>query len=198
MRALLCVEISARSVLMIVSANLIVGTGQGFGFEQPMEGQTNDWLTPPALLNRLGRFDLDPCACPGMPWRTADTMYFLPENDGLLDPWFGRVWCNPPYGPHVGKWARKMAEHGNGILLIFSRVETKAWQEVWKGGDAFLFPFGRINFLRPNGERAKSGTAPSALVAYGEQNVEALRNCDVEGAFFGRAEMLGGIKGSKL
>jgi hypothetical protein len=49
----LCVEISAREVLIIIlSGNLIVGTGQGFGFEQPMEGQTNDWLTPPVRLPR--------------------------------------------------------------------------------------------------------------------------------------------------
>jgi hypothetical protein len=125
-------------------------------------------------------------------------MYFLPDHDGLLEPWSGRVWCNPPYGPQVGEWARKMAAHGNGIMLIFTRTETEAWQEVWAGGDAFLFVHGRINFLRPNGERAKSGTAPSALIAYGEANIETLKNCDIEGAFFERAEMLGGTKGSKL
>jgi hypothetical protein len=32
----------------------------GFGFEKPLEGNTNDWLTPLELLKRLGTFDLDP------------------------------------------------------------------------------------------------------------------------------------------
>jgi len=56
----------------------------GFGYEKPNVGETNDWLTPPALLKRLGTFDLDPCGCVGMPWRTATTTYFLPEHDGLV------------------------------------------------------------------------------------------------------------------
>jgi hypothetical protein len=90
----------------------------GFGFEKPNTGETNDWLTPPELLQRLGTFDLDPCGCPGMPWRTATTTYSLPEHDGLSEPWCGRVFCNSPYGPNVRDWARRMAAHGNGILLI--------------------------------------------------------------------------------
>jgi hypothetical protein len=70
----------------------------GFGFEKPNTGKANDWLTPLGLLQRLGTFDLDPCGCSGMPWRTATTTYFLPEHDGLTKPWDGRVWCNLPYG----------------------------------------------------------------------------------------------------
>src|SRR6266700_2324155 len=101
----------------------------GFGFEKPFEGNTNDWLTPPTLLTMLGTFDLDPCGCAGMPWRTATTTYFLPEHDGLTELWRGRVWCNPPYGPNVGDWARRMVEHANGVMLIFARFDTRAWQE---------------------------------------------------------------------
>ena len=130
----------------------------GFGFEKPNEGNTNNWLTPPALLQRLGRFDLDPCGCAGMPWSTATTTYFLPEHDGLRDPWFGRVFCNPPYGPNVGAWGRRMADHANGIMLIFARTETKAWQrDVFPLADATLFLDGRVRFRLPSGERGKSG-----------------------------------------
>jgi hypothetical protein len=171
----------------------------GFGFEQPNTGQTNDWLTPPALLQRLGTFDLDPCGCPAMPWRTAMTTYFLPDHDGLMDPWFGRVFCNPPYGPNVGDWARRMAEHGNGIMLIFARTETATWQkDILPFADATLLPEGRIHFYLPSGERGKSGTAPSALLAYGQNNVEALRNAGIAGAFFPKAQMLGGEKASRF
>lgn len=173
----------------------------GFGHEKSGEGATNDWLTPPKLIEMLGPFDLDPCASAkqanGEIWSTAKTMYTPPQN-GLLLPWEGRVWCNPPYGPHVGAWAKRMAEHGNGIFLIFSRTETTQWVTVWQGADAILFPYGRISFYLPTGIRAKSGTAPSALIAFGEENVRRLRSCGLAGALVLRAEMLSGKKVSKL
>lgn len=104
------------------------------------------------------------------------------ETCGIETEWSGRVFCNPPYGPHVGKWAEKMAEHCNGILLIFARVETKAWRIIWENADAILFPFKRITFQKPDGSAAKSGTAPSAFCAYGLGNVEALRHSGIQGA----------------
>jgi len=171
----------------------------GFGFEKPNKGKTDDWLTPFALLQRLGTFDLDPCGCPGMPWPTASATYFLPEHDGLTEPWHGRVWCNPPYGSNVGDWARRMAEHQNGIMLIFARTDTATWQrDVFPFADATLLLDGRVHFYRVSGERGKSGTAPSALLAYGQTNVDALRNAGMAGAFFGKAEILRGIKASQF
>lgn len=170
----------------------------GFGFEKPVEGNTNDWLTPPTLLERLGTFDLDPCGCAGMPWRTATTTYFLPEHD-VVEPWYGRVFCNPPYGPNVGDWARRMSEHGNGVMLIFARTETATWQkDIFPLADATLFLDGRVHFYLPSGERGKSGTAPSALLAYGDANVQALRKAGLAGAFFPKAEILPGMKSSQL
>lgn len=155
-------------------------TRGGFGYESPNEGETNDWWTPPEIVEALGKFDLDPCAGKGQT-PLASRIYTLPQN-GLELPWEGRVFCNPPYGPHVGDWAEKMAEHCNGILLIFARVETRAWRKIWEGADAILFPFKRIKFLKPDGSGAKCGTAPSAFCAYGLNNVEYLRHSGIEGA----------------
>jgi hypothetical protein len=171
----------------------------GFGFERPVEGNTNDWLTPPELLRRLGIFDLDPCGCSGMPWPTATRTYFLPEHDGLTEPWCGRVFLNPPYGGQIGAWAKRMAAHGNGIMLIFLRSDTAAWQQnILPFADAILLLEGRIHFYRPSGERGRSGTAPSALLAYGQNNVEALRDAGFAGALYPKAEMLGGAKASQF
>jgi hypothetical protein len=181
---------------LLLDGNISPNVG-GFGFERPNEGNTNDWLTPRPLLQRLGHFDLDPCGCAGMPWRTATTTYFLPEHNGLVEPWHGRVFCNPPYGPNVGDWARRMAAHGNGIMLIFLRTDTATWQQdILPFVDATLLLDGRVHFYRPSGERGKSGTAPSALLAYGQNNVEALRNAAIAGALYLKAEMLTGVKAS--
>ena len=142
----------------------------GFGFERPNTGNTNEWLTPQVLVQRLGPFDLDPCGCAQMRWSLATTTYVLPQHDGLSEPWFGRVWCKPPYGPNVDDWARRMAQHGNGIMLVFLRTDTATWQQdILPFADATLLPEGRLHFYLPSGERGKSGTAPSALLARTEQ-----------------------------
>jgi hypothetical protein len=129
----------------------------GFGFEKSGKGNTIDWLTPLGIPERLGAFDLDPCGCLGMPWRIATTTYFLPDHDGLTEPWFGRVWCNPPYGRGVEEpWLKRMEQHGNGILLIFGRTETQAWQKsVFPHADALLFVEGRVRFRLPTCQMEK-------------------------------------------
>jgi hypothetical protein len=154
------------------------GTGMAH-IETPHEGATNDWWTPPELVAALGEFDLDPCAGVGQIALAKATI--SPPEDGLKCEWGGRVWCNPPYGPHVGAWAKRMAEHMNGILLIFARTETRAWQQIWNTATGILLPSRRITFHRPDGIKAKSGTAPSAFVAYGHNNVEALFTSGIKG-----------------
>src|SRR6185503_8425133 len=100
--------------------------------ERPNEGATNEWLTPPEIVKALGPFDLDPCAPVVRPWDTAAKHYTTAE-DGLSQPWEGRVWLNPPYGPHAAKFLAKLAKHGNGIALTFARTETLAFVKwVWK------------------------------------------------------------------
>lgn len=97
------------------------------------------WLTPPAILAALGPFDLDPCAAPEpRPWPTADRHISLPEN-GLLTPWSGRVWLNPPYSREARQWIARLAEHGTGTALVFARTEA-AWfvRHVWAHASALL------------------------------------------------------------
>lgn len=145
----------------------------------------DEWLTPPGLISVLGPFDLDPCS-PGerRPWDTAANHYALPD-DGLSLPWYGRVWLNPPYGRDTGKWLARLAEHGNGIALIFARTETETFFEnVWNKADALLFFRGRIAFHHVNGQKADMNAgAPSVLVAYGTENVAKLESVRHLGQF---------------
>jgi len=137
--------------------------------------KNDEWLTPPGIVAALGAFDLDPCAPEVRPWDTANQHYTVADN-GLQQPWAGRVWCNPPFGREAVKWLRKMATHGNGVALIPARTETAMFYEcVWGAADAVLFIKGRPHFHYVDGTRAPFNSgAPICLVAYGLSNVAAL------------------------
>lgn len=157
------------------------------GHERPYRGNTNDWLTPKYVLDALGKFDLDPCASLEQPWRTAKRQFTILE-DGLKQDWFGRVWLNPPYGEQTARWLAKMARHGNGIVLIFARTETKMFfDHIWENADGIFFLKGRISFYLPGDTPDGEAGAPSALVSYDRRgsrfNQNVLKNCALKGKF---------------
>jgi hypothetical protein len=160
-------------------------TGIG-GHHNPVS-LTDVWLTPPGILEKLGAFDLDPCACSEpRPWPTAREHYTR-EDDGLLYPWDGRVWLNPPYGAPsvITPWLARLAAHANGIALIFARTETAMfYRYVWQAADGLLFFRGRLFFHRPDGSIAAGNAgAPSCLVAYGRENAACLAGLPELGHF---------------
>lgn len=157
---------------------------KGIGSHQSAKMLKDEWLTPPEIINALGDFDLDPCSPINRPWNTAKK-HFNINDDGLNQNWEGRVWCNPPYGLEASKWLSKLAEHNNGIALIFARTETKMFFDyVWSNADALLFIEGRLYFHHVDGSKAKANAgAPSVLIAYGIENAKTLKNCNIKGKF---------------
>lgn len=156
------------------------------GHQKPHRGGTDDWLTPPHVIEAVGPFDLDPCCPPNMPWATAREMLSPPEWDGLRADWSGRrVWLNPPYGPETGKWLEKLAAHGDGIALVFARTETEMFHRWgWWSANAMFFFRGRLHFHRPDGSRAAANAGgPSVLIAYGEECTSRLERCPLPGQF---------------
>lgn len=141
----------------------------------------DEWLTPPHIVESLGEFDLDPCAPIRRPWHTANKHYTI-RDDGLQQVWRGRVWCNPPYGRETFKWLEKLHGHGDGIALIFARTETIGFhKEIWDKADAVFFFKGRLAFYYIDGTKGDAANAPSCLVAYGSNNVEAIKASGLSG-----------------
>lgn len=151
-------------------------------YEQRRVNAKDEWLTPPELIKSLGKFDLDPCAPINRPWNTA-AMHYTKSDDGLAQEWVGRVWCNPLYGAQAAQWLHKCMLHGNAIALVFARTETQMFHDyVFNKADAILFIKGRLQFYHVNGfKKPQNSPSPSALIAYGQNNVEALRNCKMKG-----------------
>lgn len=153
-------------------------------FERAKTGTTDEWYTPQEIIDALGKFDLDPCA-PVVPlWPTATIMYNKNDN-GLSKEWAGRVWLNPPYSrPLIEKFVSRLAEHGNGIALLFNRCDSKMFQDViFEKATAMKFLRNRIRFFRPDGTRGDSPGCGSILIAFGEGNAEILKKSPLPGKY---------------
>lgn len=89
-----------------------------------------------AVLKCLGEIDLDPCCnnhiSPNVPAR----QYFTAKQDGLAQPWSGRVFVNPPYTSTVSLWVEKLCtefESGNvteAIALVGSQTDTQWFRRL--------------------------------------------------------------------
>jgi hypothetical protein len=165
----------------------------GFLHDTWLTRQEDEWLTPPEIIRALGPFDLDPCAPVHRPWDTAKHHYTI-EDNGLMQPWFGRVFVNPPYGRQTPLWLERLKKHGNGIGLVFARTETRMFFEwVWPYADALLFLSGRIRFFHTDGTAGGHAGAPSCLLAFGKRNVVSLRGSHLGGVLVTGRSVLPGV-----
>lgn len=150
-------------------------------FERDIQNTKDEWLTPPHIIKALGSFDLDPCSPIKRPWATALNHYTEADN-GLTKEWFGRVWCNPPYSD-ISPWLKKCVHHGNAIALTFARTETaNFFRYVWEKADSIFFFAGRLQFYHVTGiGSGRNAGAPSVLIAYGENNSDAIAESNLAG-----------------
>ena len=150
------------------------------------EETSDTWITPKVLIERIGPFDLDPCAAVNQPWPCAATSFNELDN-GLLQQWRGFVFCNPPYGRKCVAWLERMALHNDGVALIFARTDTKMFfKYVWPIASSILFIKGRVTFHYEDGSAPRRGNnsgGPSALVGYGGRAAERLERVKDLGKF---------------
>ena len=176
----------------------------GIGGHHSHKAGTVEWLTPPDLIAELVRvygrpYGIDPCAAIAQPWQTALRMLTRVDN-GLNQNWGDdSAYVNPPYTHGViERWLNRLADHGNGMGLIFARTETDAFfEQIWNRATALLFMRGRINFHFGEryldektgkqyeiGDRAPGNAGgPTVLCAYGMEQADVLAACRIEGRF---------------
>jgi hypothetical protein len=133
----------------------------------------NDWYTPPWLFDQIGlRFDLDVCAPLDPQHRTCPAnRYYTETDDGLTQPWDGLVWCNPPYSTPE-PWTDRMADHGNGILLVHM-PNNAAWMVRAQHAATSVRLIQSMHFVRPTGELQRPGYS-LMLATYGDHLRHAL------------------------
>jgi len=129
---------------------------------------TDEWATPKPLFDELDRifggFTLDPCATPA---NAKCSRFFTREDDGLAQPWGGKVFMNPPYGRQIGKWVKKAYDESlSGALVVCllpARVDTRWWHEYARKGHVYFLQ-GRLKF----GAARNCAPFPSAIVTFGK------------------------------
>lgn len=141
-----------------------------------------EWYTPPEVfaegleLADVEAFDLDPCTSERSPiWPLVRDHYVLTDN-GLRRPWFGRIYCNPPYGRTIGLWiAKAIAEVQDGratvvCMLVPAKTDTAWWHAAIDAGFVATYRRCRIRFLEPQPDgtlaRGGAGTFASAWLVF--------------------------------
>jgi site-specific DNA-methyltransferase (adenine-specific) len=124
---------------------------------------SDDWATPQEVVDRYGKFDLDPCAdaC-----NAKAPTFFTKQDDGLTKPWFGRVWMNPPYGRGIKDWISKAANSECEVVaLLPARTDTRWFHDHIYGKADVEFLKGRIKF----GGHKNAAPFPSMVVIFNKK-----------------------------
>jgi hypothetical protein len=147
-------------------------------FQQLAETKwTDECYTPKWIFDKLQlHFDLDPAA-PPHPTHVPCTNHYTINDNGLTQPWHGRIWLNPPFS-NPAPWIERFLQHRNGIAM-FPFSKSHWFIKIWDDPDTELLYTSNpgqvgIKFHRPDGYAQI--THPICTAAIGKENIEALRN----------------------
>lgn len=144
---------------------------------------SNEWYTPSPFIEAarevLGDIDLDPASNYFANKVVRAKHFYTPEQDGLSQKWWGKVFLNPPYGKeqggsNQGKWSTKLIEeyeNGNvseALLLVNAATGNSWFAPLW--GYHICFVSKRIAFY--NQETKAGQPTHSNVVVYLGSNTE--------------------------
>lgn len=132
-------------------ANVHVANNSGF----------YEWYTPSHIIeaarNCMGSIDLDPASTDKANEVVKASKYYTEDDNGLLLPWYGNVWLNPPYARGmVEQFIDKLIQEivleriTQAIVLTNNATETKWFHRFAPYLDAICFPKGRIKYWNPD------------------------------------------------
>lgn len=164
-------------------------TGQHFldlGITDPRQldaGAASDgWYTPRPIIEKaravMGGIDTDPATCAAAQALVGAATWYTQTENGLMQPWAGRVWLNPPYSAPT-KWVDRLltfyrtGDVTQALVLTNAYTETGWWQRLAREG-VMLFFAGRLEFWHPEKEGGRNRMGQT--LCYLGPNVEAFRS----------------------
>ena len=131
--------------------------------------KNNEWYTPAIYIEAarevMGSIDLDPASSELANRIVKAEKYYTKEENGLMYPWYGNVWLNPPYGRtnkytsslqqrFIEKLVREDIEQAI-LLLLGNACFRKYFEPLWEY--LLCFNQGDIAFFREDGENGHFG-----------------------------------------
>jgi hypothetical protein len=122
----------------------------------------NEWFTPPEYIESartvMGAIDCDPASNDFAQNVVQATRYFTVENNGLIQPWTGRVWMNPPYSSkYIRPFIDKLIGHviagevTQAITLTQSNCDCRWFHKAAAVCSAICLTRGRVKFYDAKG-----------------------------------------------
>jgi hypothetical protein len=108
--------------------------------------------------------------------------HYTIRDNGLLLPWFGLVWLNPPFAGRRGHlvWLKKFFAHPGGGCLVNSLTSADWWHSVVvPNAQVVLFPRGKTKFIKPDGTIGAQPANGIALLGVGDVANAALLHSDL-------------------
>ncbi len=138
----------------------------------------NEWYTPPEYIEAarevMGAIDLDPASSAIANTVVQAERFYSLDDDGLAQPWTGRIWMNPPYGRSlIEDFCWKLASsYSSGDVeqacaLVNNATETEWFQGLGAAASAACLPRGRIRYWFPGGKGSGAPLQGQAVVYLG-------------------------------
>lgn len=136
-------------------------------FEARHTCDSPEWYTPTEYVHAarqvLGKIELDPASHPDANAIVGAERYFTQEDDGLKQPWHGRVLLNPPGGLVNAFWSKLVKEWFAGHIhsAIWIGYSVEQFQTLQNSGAPMhpldfygCIPHNRIAFIENEAKKA--------------------------------------------
>jgi len=139
----------------------------------------NEWYTPPDIIEAARKtmcdIDCDPASSKIANEIVGATEIYTVKENGLIRPWRGRVWLNPPYAqPLVAKFAEAVStkyesgEISEACILVNNATETFWFQRMLRLASAVCFITGRVKFINTDGEATGAPLQGQVIIYFGK------------------------------